>query len=87
MSNIISDLYYGNLEPQALNSELSGQLKSKLNELVKAEERLESQLSPDAAKIFAEYRELYTEFMCLSSEDSFVSGVKIGAKLVFEMFN
>ena len=48
MSKVILDLYYGNIEPQAMNTELSGKLKSKLNELVRLEEKLESQLSPEA---------------------------------------
>lgn len=33
MSNIIEELYYGNIEPQQLNSELSGKLSKKLNVL------------------------------------------------------
>ena len=33
MSNIIEDFYYGNIEPQEANSELTPKLKKKLNNL------------------------------------------------------
>ena len=87
MSDLILYQYYGNLEPQAMNTELSGKLKSKLNELVRLEEKLESQLSPEAKKTFSEYRDHYNEVMCLSCADAFVSGAKIGAKLTCEMLS
>ena len=38
MSNIIEELFYGNLEPQELTTEITPRFKKKLNELVKKEE-------------------------------------------------
>ena len=38
MSSIIEDFYYGNIEPQALSTEITPRLKKKLNVLVKKEE-------------------------------------------------
>ena len=38
MSNIIEDLYYGNIEPQEVNSELTPKLKKKLSNLAEKEE-------------------------------------------------
>ncbi len=35
MSNIIEELFYGNLEPQELTAEITPRLKKKLSELVK----------------------------------------------------
>ncbi len=40
MSNIIEELFYGNLEPQELTTEITPRLKKKLSELVKKEEEL-----------------------------------------------
>ncbi len=34
MSNIIEELFYGNLEPQELTTEITPKLKKKLNELM-----------------------------------------------------
>ena len=36
MSNIIEDFYYGNIEPQEVNSELTPKLKKKLKALQKS---------------------------------------------------
>ncbi len=40
MSNIIEDFYYGNIEPQEVNSELTPKLKKKLSNLAEKEEQL-----------------------------------------------
>ena len=38
VSNVIEELYYGNLEPQELTTEITPRLKKNLSELVKKEE-------------------------------------------------
>ena len=40
MSNIIKDFYYGNIEPQEVNSELTPKLMKKLSNLAEKEEQL-----------------------------------------------
>lgn len=45
MSNIIEDFYYGNLEPQEVNSELTPKLKKKLSNLAEKEEQLTARLT------------------------------------------
>ena len=47
MSNIIEELFYGNLEPQELTTELTPKLKKKLSELVKKEEELSLKLTEE----------------------------------------
>ena len=44
MSNIIGDFYYGNIEPQEVNSELTPKLKKKLSNLAEKEEQLTARL-------------------------------------------
>ena len=44
MANIIEDFYYGNIEPQEINSELTSKLKKKLSKLTKKEEQLTARL-------------------------------------------
>ena len=53
MSNIIEELFYGNLEPQELTTEITPRLKKKLNELVKKEEELSSKLSEEEKEMFS----------------------------------
>ena len=45
MSNFIEELYYGNIEPQELSSELSIELNKKLNSLTEKEEELTAKLT------------------------------------------
>ena len=73
MSNIIEDLFYGNLEPQELSTEITPKLKKKLNELVKKEEELTSKLSEEEKLLLSNYVSAYNEFSSLSISDSFIS--------------
>ncbi len=40
MSTFIEEFYYGNIEPQEVNSELTSKLKKKLSNLAEKEEQL-----------------------------------------------
>lgn len=55
MSTFIEELYYGNIEPQELNSELSARLKNKLSELTEKEEQLTSKLTDEYKELFLDY--------------------------------
>ncbi|MBR2893347.1 MAG: hypothetical protein IKB94_05780 [Clostridia bacterium] len=86
MSNIIEELFYGNLEPQELTTELTPRLKKKLSELVKKEEELTSKLSEEEKKLFANYVSAYNEFSSISISDGFVSGFRFGARFTYDTF-
>ena len=45
MSNIIEDFYYGNIEPQEVNTELTPKLKKKISMLAEKEEQLTARLT------------------------------------------
>ena len=86
MSNIIEELFYGNLEPQELTTELTPRLKKKLRELVKKEEELTSKLSEEEKALFLNYTSAYNEFSSISISDGFVSGFRFGARFAYETF-
>ena len=86
MSNIIEELFYGNLEPQELTTEITPRLKKKLNELVKKEEELSSKLSEEEKEMFANYVSTYNEFSSISIADGFVSGFRFGARFTYDTF-
>lgn len=86
MSNIIEELYYGNIEPQALSSELSGKLSKKLNTLTEKEEHLTAKLTTEDKELFLDYANTYNEFLSLSISDSFISGFRLGAKFTYDTF-
>ena len=86
MSNIIEELFYGNLEPQELTTELTPRLKKKLRELVKKEEELTSKLSEEEKALFLNYTSAYNEFSSISISDGFVSGFRVGARFAYDTF-
>ena len=86
MSNIIEDFYYGNIEPQALSSELSVELNKKLNSLTEKEEELTSKFVGEDKELFLVYINTYSEFLSLSNADSFISCFRLGAKFTYDTF-
>lgn len=86
MPNIIEDFYYGNIEPQELNSELSGKLSKKLNILTEKEEHLTAKLTDEDKEMFIDYVNTYNEFLSLSNSDSFISGFRLGSKFTYDTF-
>ena len=86
MDSIIEEFYYGNIEPQELNSELTPKLKKKLNNLAEKEEQLTAKLNGEDKELFQSYVSTYVEFSTTSNADSFISGFRLGAKFTYETF-
>ena len=85
MSNIIEDFYYGNIEPQEVNSELTPKLKKKLSNLAEKEE-LTTRLTGEDKELFQNYVSAYIEFSTTSNADSFISGFRLGARFTYDTF-
>ena len=86
MSIIIEELFYGNLEPQELTTEITPKLKKKLSDLVKKEKELTVKLSDEEKELFLNYVSEYNEFSSISISDSFVSGFRFGARFAYDTF-
>ncbi len=86
MSNFIEELYYGNIEPQELSTELSDKLKKKLSKLSEKEEQLTVRLNDENKELFHNYVSTYVEFSTMSNADSFISGFRLGAKFTYDTF-
>ena len=86
MSNVIEELYYGNLEPQELTTEISPKLKKKLSVLAKKEEELSAMLPEKEKELFANYVNAYNEFSSISNSDSFISWFRLGARFACDTF-
>ena len=86
MSNIIEDFYYGNIEPQEVNSELTPKLKKKLSNLAEKEEQLSARLNGEDKELFQNYVSAYIEFSTTSNADSFISGFRLGSKFTYDTF-
>ncbi|MBQ4059343.1 MAG: hypothetical protein IJD40_10470 [Lachnospiraceae bacterium] len=86
MSNFIEELYYGNIEPQELSTELSGELKKKLSNLTEKEEQFAAKLNDEDKELFQNYVSAYTDFSTMGNADSFISGFRLGAKFTYDTF-
>lgn len=86
MSNFIEELYYGNIEPQELSTELLSKLKRKLSNLTEKEEQLTARLNDEDKELFQNYVSTYIEFSTTSNADSFISGFRLGAKFTYDTF-
>ena len=86
MSNIIEDFYYGNIELQEVNSELTFKLKKKLSKRTKIEENLTARLNGEDKELFQNYVSAYIEFSTTSNADSFISGFRLGSKFTYDTF-
>ena len=86
MSNVIEELYYGNLEPQELTTEITPKLKKKLSALAKKEEELSDMLPEKEKELFANYVSAHNEFSSISNSDSFISGFRLGARFAYDTF-
>ena len=86
MSNFIEELYYGNIEPQELSTELSGKLKKKLSNLAEKEEQFNTRLTGEDKERFQNYVSAYIEFSTTSNADSFITGFRLGAKFTYDTF-
>ena len=86
MSTFIEEFYYGNIEPQEVNTELTPKLKKKLSNLAEKEEQLTARLTGEDKELFQNYVSTYIEFSTTSNADSFISGFRLGAKFTYETF-
>lgn len=86
MSGTIEDFYYGNIEPQELNSEIKPRLKKKLSALAEKEEQLTARLTGEDKELFQNYVSAYIEFSTMSNADSFITGFRLGSKFTYETF-
>lgn len=86
MSGFIEEFYYGNIEPQACNTELNKELKKMLSALAEKEELLTAKLNGEEKDLFSEYVNAYNEFLAISIADGFISGFRLGAKFAYDVF-
>ncbi len=86
MSGFIEEFYYGNIEPQACNSELNKELKKLLSNLTENEEMLTAKLNGEEKDLFSNYVNAYNEFLAFSIADGFISGFRLGSRFTYDTF-
>lgn len=82
--NTLEDLYYGNLFPHEKVSKLDDETKELLTLLNRGEEKLTATLSNEQKETFEKYKDCNREISEICERQSFISGFKLGAKIVIE---
>lgn len=82
--DILEDLYYGNLFPNEKCAKLDDETKELLVLLNRNEEKLIATLSDEQKETFEKYKGCNWEISEICERQSFITGFKLGAKIVIE---
>lgn len=80
----LEDLYYGNLFPNEKCAKLDDEMKELLGLLNRNEEKLTSTLSDEQKETFEKYKDCNREISEICERQYFITGFKLGAKIVIE---
>ena len=86
MKNIISELYYGNIDPQARGFKNGSFLKKQMAILSESETMLTEKLTGEEKKAFLSFVNASDVILGESELDSFIVGFRLGARLIFDTF-
>ena len=84
--NIIEELYYGNIDPQARGYHPKKTVKKVSDSLNDLEEKLSEQLAGENQELFLRFCNAYAEFMGESELDTFITGFRLGARFMMDTF-
>ena len=82
---ILEDLWYGNVAPSERMIRIGTQYAKLQKQLVAAEDALREVLSSDGKNIYEEICLKQTEMAQIAECDSFIRGVRIGARLALDI--
>ena len=82
----LENLYYGNIFPADKDLKRGSKYARLLNQSVQHEEKLIPTFSKEQASIFEKYRVCVTEMNSISEKEAFIQGMKLGIKIIVEVF-
>lgn len=82
---ILEDLWYGNVAPAERMIRKGSRYAKLQKQLVAAEDALREVLSSDGKNIYEEICQKQTEMAQIAECDSFIRGVRIGARLALDI--
>ena len=86
MVNFIEELYYGNIEPQNKKQRESKNYSREMKVLSENEDILLEKLPLEDKKLFLEYVDAWGIVDGESVVDSFVTGIRLGARFTYDVF-
>ena len=82
--NILEELYYGNIVPNEKCAKLNSEVTELLKLLNRNEEKLTVTFSEEQKITFEKYKDCNREISEISERQAFITGFKLGAKIVVE---
>ena len=86
MYGILEEFYYGNIDPQMREVNKNSKLYKMIFRMEEIEARLLNTLEGEEKEMFATYVDLANQTESASSLDSFLVGVRLGAKFTYDTF-
>lgn len=86
MKNIITELYYGNIDPQARGFKKDSYLQKQMSILSKSEAELTDKLDGEVKKAFLSFANASNIILGESELDSFIVGFRLGARFIYDTF-
>ena len=86
MKNIIKELYYGNIDPQARGFKNGSYLKKQMTIISENEALLTDKLTGDEKKAFLAFANASNIVLDESELDSFLVGFRLGARFAYDTF-
>ena len=82
---VISELWYGNIDPQGRSIPRNSEYKQILNRLCEYEEKFRGIFSTEQQELLEDYENTNISLMAITEEASFVYGFRLGAKIMLEV--
>ena len=86
MKNILMELYYGNIDPQARGFKKDSYLQKQMSILSNCEESLTEKLTGDEKKTFLSFVNASNIILGESELDNFLVGFRLGARFIYDTF-
>lgn len=86
MINIISEFWYGNINPSECCKTVSPQMKRLENVIVRDSKKFEEMLNETKKQMFEKYNDCMYKYAVASNEQAFCDGFCFGARMATEAF-
>ncbi|MBR5247098.1 MAG: hypothetical protein IKV25_07005 [Clostridia bacterium] len=83
---ILEDLYYGNIVPADKSFKRGSEYSKLLNLAARNEEKLSATLTKEQKILFEKYKECCMDMYGIAELEAFVSGMKLGVKIIVETY-
>ena len=82
----LEDLYYGNIVPADKGIKKGSEYSQLLHLATRNEEKLSATLTEEQKILFEKYKDCCVEMYGIAEIEAFVSGVKLGVKIIVETY-